>query len=277
MKKTYLSAPLPFMGQKRRFAREFIKVLRQFHDGTTFIDLFGGSGLLSHLAHRVHPTSTVVYNDYDGYRRRLEAIPETNTLLSQLRDAVRDIPRNKRITGEARQHVLQCIREHESRYGYLDYITLSANLLFAMKYRLSLAEMERETMYNTVRTTDYPLCSDYLDGLTVTSADYREVFRQYRDVPDVVFLVDPPYLSTEVGTYDLYWRLSDYLDVLTVLSGHRFVYFTSNKSSILELCDWMGRHPSLGNPFATCQRVEFNSRINYNSSYTDIMLYKPAA
>lgn len=121
------------------------------------------------------------------------------------------------------------------------------------------------------------MCPDYLDGLTITSADYREVFRQYKDVPGVVFLVDPPYLSTEVGTYDLYWRLSDYLDVLTVLSGHRFVYFTSDKSSILELCDWMGRHPNLGNPFASCRRVEFNSRINYNSAYTDIMLYKPVA
>lgn len=47
MKKLYLSAPLPFVGQKRMFAREFIKVLEQFKDKTVFVDLFGGSGLLS--------------------------------------------------------------------------------------------------------------------------------------------------------------------------------------------------------------------------------------
>ena len=41
----YLSAPLPFVGQKRMFAREFIKVLGQFPDSTVFVDLFGGSGL----------------------------------------------------------------------------------------------------------------------------------------------------------------------------------------------------------------------------------------
>ena len=47
MTKMNLSAPLPFVGQKRMFAKEFIKVLDQFPDDTVFVDLFGGSGLLS--------------------------------------------------------------------------------------------------------------------------------------------------------------------------------------------------------------------------------------
>ena len=123
------------------------------------------------------------------------------------------------------------------------------------------------------RLTDYPEAKDYLEGLTVTSEDYKEVFKRYKDVPGVVFLVDPPYLSTEVGTYKMYWRLADYLDVLNVLKGHAFVYFTSNKSSILELCDWMGRNPFLGNPFGRCRKVEFNASVNYNARYTDMMLY----
>ena len=61
MKKMYLSAPLPFVGQKRMFAREFIKVLGQFPDSTVFVDLFGGSGLLSH-AHRF---ATLTYEGSD--------------------------------------------------------------------------------------------------------------------------------------------------------------------------------------------------------------------
>ena len=72
--KLYLSAPLPFVGQKRMFAREFIKVLKQFPDDVTFVDLFGGSGLLSHIAKRCKPNATVVYNDFDNYRKRLESI-----------------------------------------------------------------------------------------------------------------------------------------------------------------------------------------------------------
>lgn len=39
--KLYMSAPLPFVGQKRMFAKEFIKVLEQFKDCTVFVDLFG--------------------------------------------------------------------------------------------------------------------------------------------------------------------------------------------------------------------------------------------
>ena len=50
------------------FAKEFIKVLEQFPEDTVFVDLFGGSGLLSHIAKRSKPDATVVYNDFDNYR-----------------------------------------------------------------------------------------------------------------------------------------------------------------------------------------------------------------
>lgn len=56
--------------------------------------------------------------------------------------------------------------------------------------------------------------------------------------------------------------------------GLKETYFTSNKSSILELCCWMGNHPNIGNPFNNAKKEEFNARMNYNSTYTDIMLYK---
>ena len=276
MRKQYLSAPLPFQGQKRKFAREYIKVLQQFPDGTTFVDLFGGSGLLSHIAKCQKPHSTVVYNDFDGYRKRLEALPETNALLAELR-GITDVPRHSIIRGELRQRVLECIQRYEAEYGYVDYITLSASVLFSMKYATSFAELEKETLYNKIRTTEYPPCKDYLDGLTVTSCDYKKVFERYKDVPGVVFLVDPPYLGTDSKTYRMYWKLSDYLDVLTVLAGHRFIYFTSNKSSIIELCDWIGRNRHIGNPFENCHHKEVGAHMNYNSSYTDIMLYTDAA
>lgn len=66
--KTYLSAPLPFVGQKRMFVKEYIKALKCFDESTLFVDLFGGSGLLSHVAKRERPDATVVYNDFDNYR-----------------------------------------------------------------------------------------------------------------------------------------------------------------------------------------------------------------
>ena len=275
MKNQYLSAPLPFQGQKRMFAKEYIKVLQQFPDGTTFVDLFGGSGLLSHITKYQKPNSTVVYNDFDGYRLRLKHITQTNELLSKMREIV-DVPRHKPILGKAREHVLSYIRRHERTYGYVDYITLSSSLMFSMKYATEFSDFEKETLYNNIKAADYPSCSDYLDGLVITSSDYKELFEKYKDVPDVVFLVDPPYLSTDSKAYKMYWRLSDYLDVLTILTGHRFIYFTSNKSSIIELCKWIGKNKIIGNPFENCHRREFNAHMNYNASYTDIMLYTDA-
>lgn len=277
-RKMYLSAPLPFVGQKRMFAKEFIKVLRQYPDDTVFVDLFGGSGLLSHIAKCSKPQATVVYNDFDDYRRRLANIPLTNLLLSDLRQMVgNSVPRNKPIKGELREHIFERIVREEKENGYVDFITLSSSLMFSMKYKLSVPEMRKETLYNSIRRTDYPACDDYLEGLQIESCDYKELFDRYKDMPGVVFLVDPPYLSTDVGTYTMYWKMSDYLDVLNVLTGRPFVYFTSNKSSIIELCEWMGRNKSLGNPFKNCACVEFNAHMNYSSSYTDMMLFKKDA
>lgn len=274
MRNMYLSAPLPFVGQKRMFAKEFIKVLDRFPDSTVFVDLFGGSGLLSHITKRVKPDAVVVYNDFDNYRQRLDNIPNTNQLLADLRRITAELPRKKRITGEARERILARIEKEEKEHGYVDYITLSSSLLFSMKYVLNLDNMRKETFYNTIHRTDYSDAKDYLEGLTIVSEDYKEVFKRYKDVPGVVFLVDPPYLSTEVGTYKMYWHLADYLNVLHVLKEHSFVYFTSNKSSILELCSWIGDNPSIGNPFKDCVKVEFNACVNYSSCYTDIMLCK---
>lgn len=274
MRKQYLSAPLPFVGQKRMFAREFIQVLKRYPDDAVFVDLFGGSGLLSHITKYQKPGASVVYNDFDNYRQRLENIPRTNVLLDKIRAVVASVPRRKFLPKKTKETILRLIEQEEHRYGYVDYITLSSSLLFSMKYATNLEELRKETFYNTVRKCDYNPCLDYLDGLEIVSCDYKELFNKYKYMPDVVFLIDPPYLSTEVGTYTMNWGLSDYLDVLQTLVGTNYIYFTSNKSSIIELCDWIGKNNALGNPFIGSEKVEFNAHMNYNSSYTDIMLYK---
>lgn len=274
MRKLYLSAPLPFVGQKRMFAKEFIKVLEQYPEDAVFVDLFGGSGLLSHITKCQKPNATVVYNDFDDYRHRLANIPRTNLLLADLRTIVGDMPKNCCIKGEKRDNIFARLEQEEREYGYIDFITISSALMFSMKYKLSIPEMKKEALYNKIRKADYPLSTDYLEGLDIVSADYKEVYERYKNRPNVVFLVDPPYLSTEVGTYKMYWKMSDYLDVLTVLRDKDFIYFTSDKSSIIELCEWIGANKTIGNPFEDCKKVEFNAHMNYNAKYTDIMLYK---
>ena len=36
----------------------------------------------------------------------------------------------------------------------------------------------------------------------------------------------------------------------------------------------MGRNNTIDNPFTGSEKIEFNAHMNYNSSYTDIMLFK---
>lgn len=270
--KIYTSAPLPFMGQKRKFIKEFKRILERYPNDVTIVDLFGGSGLLSHVAKSVKPGATVVYNDFDNYRRRIANIPRTNALLVRIRAITDALPRDKMICRPYRDQILQLIAAEEHT-GFVDYITLSSSLLFSMKYANNMEELVKETFYNTTRRGDYD-ATGYLDGLTIVQKDYKALFAEYRDTPGVLFLVDPPYLSTETGTYTMRWKLGDYLDVLTILQGRDFIYFTSNKSQIIELCEWIGQNKINRNPFENAHRVDVHSAPNYNSRYTDIMLYK---
>jgi hypothetical protein len=80
--KVYKIAPLPFQGQKRRFVNGFVLAMQQMKAGkeiTVIVDLFGGSGLLSHTAKRIFPECRVIYNDFDNYSQRLQNNPgQTN-------------------------------------------------------------------------------------------------------------------------------------------------------------------------------------------------------
>lgn len=157
-RKEYNSAPLPFQGQKRKFAKEFAKVLRQYPDDTVFVDLFGGSGLLSHITKYQKPNATVVYNDFDNYRQRLAHISQTNELLAAIREILKDVPRGKMVAGGERQLVIDAIKRHEKCYGYVDYITLSSSIMFSMKYCTNIDDLEKQGIYNRVRRGDFATC-----------------------------------------------------------------------------------------------------------------------
>jgi len=274
MSKNLNQSPLPFQGQKRRFQNEFKTALKQFSDCPLFVDLFGGSGLLSHWVKQQCPDATVIYNDYDGYHLRIANIERTNALLAQFRVILEGAPVDKVVSKESKTAILKAIKTEEKRTGYVDYVTISSSLLFSMNYAMNYAEMEKQCMYNCVRKSDYELADDYLAGVEVVKMDYRDLFNRWKHIDGVVFLVDPPYLSTDCSTYSNYWKLANYLDVLSVLKGTSYFYFTSNKSSIIELTDWIELNLGAENPFKGATKKEMSARMNHNAGYTDIMLYK---
>ncbi len=251
---------------------EILKGGFNYPQDATFVDLFVGSGLLSHFVKQNNPSAKVVYNDYDNYFERLKHIPATNVLLAELRTILADWPKDKRITDATRDRVLSCVEQADSK-GFVDYVTLSSSLLFSMCYVTDLKGLKAATLYNVVRMSDYN-ADGYLTGVERVSLDYKALYEQYKENKNVVFLVDPPYLSTEVGVYKSYWKLKDYLDVLQVLDNRPYVYFTSNKSNIIELCDWIGSKTSIANPFTGATTKTVNVTMNYSSTYTNMILYK---
>lgn len=274
MRKSYVQAPLPFQGQKRRFYTPFKEALKEFKGSPVFVDLFGGSGLLSHWTKEIYPDAQVIYNDFDSYNKRVANIIRTNALLAEFRVILAGVPVDKVVSKEAKTAILKAIHREEKITGYVDYITISSSLLFSMNYATNFDDLSKQTMYNVVRKNDYEPAPDYLSGVDVVCMDYRQLFDRWKCVSGVVFFVDPPYLSTDCGTYGNYWKLANYLDVLQTLQGTNYFYFTSNKSSILELTDWISKNLGAADPFSGAKRLEMSARMNHNAGYIDIMMWK---
>jgi len=273
MKYNYVQAPLPFQGQKRRFLKPFKKALNEFPADAFYVDLFGGSGLLSHTVKEYFPDAKVIYNDFDGYSQRLENVDKTNILLGDIRViCAKSNARNERLSDEIQAKIIGRILNEE---GFIDWVTISSSLLFSMNYVTSFEQLKKEKFYNKVRLSDYRT-DGYLEGVDRVRKDYKDLFAEYSKHSNVVFLVDPPYLSTDCSTYSRpdYWKLSDYLNVLKTIEDTSYFYFTSNKSQIIELCEWMETRGYFRSPFDGATTMRLNTSLTHNANYEDIMIYR---
>ena len=227
--------------------------------------------MLSRTVKDTLPHAHVVYNDYDHYTHRLAHIPQTNALLTHIRCIVAKEKRGQKLSESAKQSICHYLRQREQAGNFIDCLTLSASLLFSGKFAKNLDALCSNSMYNTVVQREYN-AEGYLDGLQVVHQDYRQVFQQYRDIPNVVFIADPPYLSTDKQSYKGYWGIAECLDVLHSL-GDRFIYFTSTKSEIVELAAWMDR--TVGwSPFRDTQVEMRHNAVNGTCGYTDVMVFR---
>ena len=80
--------------------------------------------------------------------------------------------------------------------------------------------------------------------------------------------------TTDTKTYlsDQYWKLADFLNVINVLNESNYVFFTSNKSSLIELCEWLSKNHNINNPFENAVLKTHETRLNPQSKYIDMML-----
>lgn len=273
-KLNYNQAPLPFQGQKRKFVKLFAEKIENLPEDTIFVDLFGGSGLLSRAAKDTKPMCQVIYNDYDDYHLRIANIANTNKLIAEIRSITGSMPRFQRLSSDIKEKILTVIAKHEQDVGYVDYITISSSIMFSSKYVLSLNSLRKESFYNSVKKQDYDRASDYLDGLEICKCDYMRLFDEFKNNEKAFFICDPPYLNTDVTTYKMNWTLRDYLRVLNCLRASQFAFFTSEKSSLIELLEWLEDKFSYNNPLKKANEYRIRTTVNGTAGYEDIMLLK---
>lgn len=280
----FIQAPLPFQGQKRMFLAAFKQALGYFSPTATYVDLFGGSGLLSYTTKQHYPQAKVIYNDYDNYVQRLRNIDKTNALLADIRQIVIKSPTYRKSEKLEEKYKKQVLKRIEQERGFVDYITLSANITFSGQFFDNWDELKNQHIYicrffrsgdpNYIKQYDNDINS-YLNGLEIVRSDAYALYKKYNLHKNVVFIIDPPYLNTDQQAYkNKGWNLREYLDIIHYLQSSRYIYFTSNKSQIRELCAWMAKETDFKNPFVGAYMVRKERSLNHNSSYLDIMIFK---
>lgn len=282
--KVYHSAPMPFLGQKRFFLKDFRNVLKQnitdSGEGWTIVDVFGGSGLLAHNAKRLFPQARVIFNDFDHYAERLKHIDKTNHLLDGVRDMVSGIERGKRLPDDVADNIRVKFKEHD---GFFDIRTIEMNVLFSgnsvkSKDELTASRGEKghKTFYNRIAMGDYEV-DGYLDGLEITHRDYLDLLKEFAGQEKTLLILDPPYINTDQSRYKMYepFGLGAFLRLMKAIKPP-FIFFSSEKS---EFADYVEVLKETGDCdyntlFAKAKRYTRRQRISGNNlPYLDSMVY----
>ncbi|VEJ09757.1 hypothetical protein [Actinobacillus delphinicola] len=273
----FKQAPLPFTGQKRQFLSHFNRILNEnisnHGEGWTILDVFGGSGLLSHNSKYIKPNARVIYNDFDGYTERLGHIADTNRLRSMIYAVVADDVKNTRLSESKKAKILNIIHTFD---GYLDTQTIASWLLFSGNQISSLDELKKKTLWHGIRKNDYPTAEDYLDGIEVVSESFHTLLPKFANQKNVLLLLDPPYLCTNQKSYKqaTYFDLIDFLRLIN-LTKPPYLFFSSTKSEFIRFIDFITEN-QLDNyeSFMDIKKIVAKAQLNHQTVYEDNLIYK---
>lgn len=277
VKLKYSHAPLGFGGQKRFFLQEFCEVINNNipnnGGGYTFLDAFGGSGLLSRTLKDIKPEARVIYNDFSNYSERLRHVDETNELRRLLRAYLdQRYKKHDRVSDEDREAVIKIIDDFS---GYKDIKMLSSCLLFSGKTATDINDLKTRTFYSNAPLNKYRQCDDYLEGLEITHQSFKELLPQFYDDKKCVFILDPPYLMTDCSYYKdaEQYNLISFL-TLSLLLRPPFVFFSSSKTEFYDYMQFAIEHdfPN-ADAFKNVKNVRRTTHIGAGNRYEDAMFF----
>lgn len=236
----YKKAPLPFVGQKRNFVKALIPIIERQPDDTIFVDLFGGSGLLSNLVKELKPNARVIYNDFDNYAERLAHIDETEELRQLIAEKLKDTPKNTKLSEDLKESICAIVEDFEKQKGFVDLITVGSWILFSSRAMSGVKPIRErgDAFYNRVASHSYA-AEGYLQGVERVSKDFRDLIEEFKDNPKALFICDPPYRFTDKAHYkQSSWGVVNYLGLLKDMMKANSIYFTSSKSGLLDFYKW---------------------------------------
>ena len=274
--KEFSKPPLPFEGNKKLWRKNYKELLKEFGDIEIFIDLFGGSGILSHWTKNTYKDAIVIYNDFDNYRERLKNIPTTNELLRDLREILKDVPHRKLIDDEKTKEIKDLFEDYKNNNKFIDLKTLVHQMHFTKCLNVETSNIDKflkYKLYNNLNKNNIETSEDYLTGLNIVSMDWKklynyckETFKDYK----ICFILDPPYLYTDKTQYNCrFWRLKDSIELLDILKNYPFIFFNSPKSGFKEFVDAINR---MFNTKITFKNISQNMA-NIGDDRSDYCLY----
>ena len=265
----YCKPPLPFNGNKYMWRDKFEDIIKKIkYDDYVFIDLFGGSGLLSNWIHFFKPKSKVIYNDYDNFKARIDKIPQTNTIFNYLREFLKKYPYGSKIKDDDSKKIIEYIQ----KYDDYDEITINSALTYNGR-----AKLEHGLLWNKIPKKSYK-SEGYLDGIEIVHMDWKELYNDVvnrYDNKKLIFILDPPYLYSDKTNYKMYhFKLHHTLELIDIMRKHKYILFNGRDSEFNKIVDILNKLYSDYEPIL--YKIIYNKMLDFTHSGKekfDFMIY----
>lgn len=241
LKTIYKRPPLPFRGNKTKWIKDLIKYFVKNHDkfeNLVFIDVFGGSGIISSLLAKLYPNNKVIYNDYDNYTKLLTKsnIDRLNELRTKIYNIIKDYEYLPKINDDDSNKIRYLIKHYYPNFennNKLKNIFASWLIFDGVNFKLD------STFYSRVPKNNYSNVDikDYLpDNVIIEHLEYKDLINKYKSILNKSLLIlDPPYLGTSKEFYNKEWDLKDTYNVLKLCIKYKCLLFEANSSNVIRL------------------------------------------
>lgn len=276
--KNYYQAPLPFVGQKRMFIKEFKQVVNETisndGEGWQIIDVFGGSGLLAHNAKQLKPQAQVIWNDFDDYQTELDYIDDLNDWRSTILkiQSKHGHERKEKLSPECKQEIINFL-ETKKQHPAFKMRLLNQWLAYSGQAVFEWEKFIKKDFWHSISLGEYKK-DGYLDGVERISTDFLNILNDEKyQTAKTLLILDPPYLITQPTGYKQGMNIGEYLKLFSKIKKP-FIFFSSTKSDFNYLFDYAIAE-KIGN-YKDFEDLKSFKRINIlNSSYTfeDNLIY----